>query len=224
MRRLTDEMADDPGGIDEERRRLEAQGLDRDDLDDDPVVMLRRWFDHAVRVGVHQPEAMVVATATPAGLPASRLVLCKGFDQRGVVFYSNEQSRKGRELRANPVASGLFGWHQISRQVRFTGSVERVSEEEADLYFGTRPRGSQIGAWASPQSQVIVDRADLEERWADQERRWHGRDVRRPPHWGGYRVRPRTIEFWQGRSDRLHDRLSYRRRDDGAWLMERLAP
>lgn len=217
-------MADDPVDLGDERRRLEDRGLDRDDLADDPVAVLRRWFDHAVRVGVHQPEAMAVSTATADAHPSSRLVLCKGFDERGVVFYSNEQSRKGREVRANPVAAGLFPWHQVSRQVRITGPVERVSDEEADAYFAIRPRGSQIGAWASPQSQVIADRADLEARWADEERRWHGRDVARPSHWGGFRIVPDEWEFWQGRANRLHDRFRYRRDDDRSWRIDRLSP
>jgi pyridoxamine 5'-phosphate oxidase len=218
-------MADDPLTVDDERRRLEERGLDRDDLDADPVAMLRRWFGHAVRTGVHQPEAMVVSTATTDARSSSRLVLCKGYDERGVVFYSNEQSRKGREMRANPVASVLFPWHQVSRQVRFSGPVERVSDADADAYFATRPRGSQIGAWASPQSQVITDRADLEERWRDEERRWHGRDVARPEHWGGFRIVPDEWEFWQGRANRLHDRFRYKRGVDGrTWRIDRLSP
>ena len=218
-------MAEEATTIDDERHRLEQRGLDRPDLDDDPVVMLRRWYDHAVRVGVHQPEAMVISTATSDGAPTSRLVLCKGFDDRGVVFFSNEQSRKGREIQANPVAAALFGWHQVSRQVRLTGRVERVADDDADAYFATRPRGSQIGAWASPQSQVIADRADLEARWADEERRWHGRDVARPAHWGGFRIVPDAWELWQGRANRLHDRFRYRRGDTpGSWRIDRLAP
>jgi pyridoxamine 5'-phosphate oxidase len=218
-------MADVELSLDVERRRLEARGLDRPDLDPDPVAMLRRWFDHAVRVGVHQPEAITIATATPEGHPSARLVLCKGFDHRGLVFYSNERSRKGREMRSNPVAAALFGWHQVSRQVRVSGAVERVSEDEADAYFASRPRGSQIGAWASPQSQVLTDRADLEARWADEERRWHGRDVRRPEHWGGFRVVPDEWEFWQGRANRLHDRFRYRTDEAGSgWRIDRLSP
>jgi pyridoxamine 5'-phosphate oxidase len=216
-------MPDDPLTVDGERRRLEERGLDRVDLDDDPVVVLRRWFDHAVRFGVHQPEAMTVSTVAADGVPSSRLVLCKGYDERGVVFYSNEQSRKGRELRANPIAAALFGWHQVSRQVRLVGAVERVADADADAYFATRPRGSQIGAWASPQSQVIRDRADLEARWADEERRWHGRDVARPAHWGGFRIVPDEWEFWQGRANRLHDRFRYKR-DARTWRIDRLSP
>jgi pyridoxamine 5'-phosphate oxidase len=218
-------MAEDALGVDDERRRLEERGLTRADLDPDPLVMLRRWFDHARRVGVHQPEAMSVATVSSDGEPSVRLVLCKGFDERGVVFYTNERSRKGRELRVHPVASALFGWHQISRQVRLLGAVERVSDDEADAYFATRPRGSQIGAWASPQSQVITDREDLVARWADEERRWHGRDVARPEHWGGFRIVPDEWELWQGRANRLHDRFRYKRSDSTArWRIDRLAP
>ena len=218
-------MTDARTDLDDERHRLEERGLDRSDLDDDPVVMLRRWFDHASQVGVHQPEAMTVATATAAAEPSVRFVLCKGFDERGVTFYSNEQSRKGREIRANPVAAALFPWHQISRQVRVSGTIERVADDEADAYFASRPRGSQIGAWASPQSQVIADRAELETRWADEERRWHGRDVDRPAHWGGFRIVPDEWELWQGRANRLHDRFRYRRDQvGGAWRIDRLSP
>lgn len=223
--RLTSGMADARGSVDDERHRLEERGLDRDDLDPDPLAVLRRWFDHAVRVGVHQPEAMTLATATSSGEPAVRFVLCKGYDDRGIVFYTNERSRKGREIRANPSAAALFPWHQVSRQVRITGNVERVAEEDADAYFATRPRGSQIGAWASPQSQVLVDRADLESRWADEERRWRGRDVSRPEHWGGFRIVPDEWEFWQGRANRLHDRFRYTRSVPlDPWRIDRLAP
>jgi pyridoxamine 5'-phosphate oxidase len=218
-------MSEQQVDVDEERRRLEAIGLSRADLDPDPLVMLRRWFDHAVRVGVHQPEAMSVATVSRDGVPSVRLVLCKGFDERGVVFYTNQRSRKGRELRADPVAAGLFGWHQVSRQVRVVGRVEEVPDQEADAYFATRPRGSQIGAWASPQSQVLPDRDDLEARWADEERRWYGRDVRRPDHWGGYRIVPSEWELWQGRANRLHDRFRYLPDPSGrGWRIDRLAP
>jgi pyridoxamine 5'-phosphate oxidase len=218
-------VADDRTTVDDERRRLEQRGLDRDDLEPDPVVVLGRWFDHAVRVGIHQPEAITVATTTPAGEPSVRFVLCKGYDERGVVFYSNERSRKGRELEANPRAAALFPWHQVSRQVRIAGTVQRVADAEADAYFASRPRGSQIGAWASPQSQVLVDRADLEARWADEERRWRGRDVDRPEHWGGFRIVPDEWEFWQGRANRLHDRFRYTRlTPDDPWRIDRLAP
>ena len=218
-------MADDRTTVEDERRLLEARGLDRDDLDADPLVVLHRWFDHAVQVGVHQPEAMTVASATVAGEPSVRFVLCKGYDDRGVVFYTNERSRKGDELRANPRAAALFPWHQVSRQVRIGGAVERVPADEADAYFATRPRGSQIGAWASPQSEVLVDRADLEARWADEEQRWEGRDVARPEHWGGFRIVPDEWEFWQGRANRLHDRFRYTRSAPAApWRIDRLAP
>jgi pyridoxamine 5'-phosphate oxidase len=218
-------VAADRTTVDDERRLLEARGLDRDDLDPDPLVVLSRWFDHAVEVGVHQPEAMTVASATPAGEPSVRFVLCKGYDERGVVFYTNEHSRKGAELRANPVAAALFPWHQISRQVRIVGAVVRVGDDEADAYFASRPRGSQIGAWASPQSEVLADRADLEARWAAEERRWQGRDVARPEHWGGFRIVPDEWELWQGRANRLHDRFRYTRAaPTDPWQIDRLAP
>lgn len=223
--RFTSGVANDEQHVDDERRRLEQLGLGRGDLDPDPAVMLGRWFDLAVRVGVHQPEAITVATATPDGRPSVRFVLCKSYDERGVVFYSNERSRKGREMRANPTAAALFPWHQVSRQVRVSGAIERVSDDEADAYFATRPRGSQIGAWASPQSQVLRDREDLEQRWADEDRRWRGRDVTRPDHWGGFRIVADEWEFWQGRANRLHDRFRYRRDDPlDPWRIDRLSP
>ncbi len=217
-------MSDEWNPVDDERRRLEERGLGADDLDPDPIVVLREWFAHARRSGVHQPEAITLATSTADGRPSVRFVLGKGFDERGVVFYTNERSRKGGDLRVNPVAAVLFPWHQVSRQVRIVGSVDRVSEQDADVYFATRPRGSQIGAWASPQSQVLVDRDDLEARWSEEERRWHGHDVPRPPHWGGFRVVPDEWEFWQGRANRLHDRFRYLPDADGSWRVERLSP
>jgi len=217
-------MSEEEAATTAERRALEERGLRRADLDHDPVVQLGRWYAHAERFGIRQPEAISVATATVDGRPSNRLVLCKGFDERGVVFYTNEHSRKGRELRANPVAAALFPWHPLSRQVRITGRVEPVEADEADAYFATRPRGSQIGAWASPQSQVIADRAELEARWADEERRWHGRDVRRPDDWGGFRIVPDEWEFWQGRANRLHDRFRYKLDDRGGWRIDRLSP
>ncbi len=220
------------------QRELEAIGLDRDALLEDPFEQFTRWFDDAVRFGVHQPEAMAVASATSDAQPSVRLVLLRMVDPRGFVFFTNYESRKGGELTSNPMAGIVFPWHQISRQVRVTGRVQRVDEAESDAYFATRPRGSQVSAWASPQSHVVADRAELDARRLVQEQRWEGRDVARPPGWGGLRVVPHEIEFWQGRANRFHDRFRYRPAAadaanaadvaedvvDRSWIIERLGP
>jgi pyridoxamine 5'-phosphate oxidase len=189
----------------------------------DPYVLFQRWYDDAIVAGLALPNAMTLATVGADARPAARMVLLKGIEDGGFVFYTNYESRKGRELTAHPHAALVFHWAPLERQVRIEGSVGRVSDEASSAYFATRPLGSRYSATASPQSSVIPDRAWLEEEAAAVARRY-GETIPRPPHWGGYRVRPETIEFWQGRSDRLHDRLSYRHRDDGTWLTERLAP
>jgi pyridoxamine 5'-phosphate oxidase len=183
----------------------------------------RLWFADAVAAGLPEPNAMVVATADAAGRPSARTVLLKGYDDAGFVFYTNYTSRKGAEAAANPYASLVFPWHPMQRQVIVAGRVERVSRAETEEYFASRPRGSQLGAWASPQSRVLPDRAAVEAGLAAAAGRFGDGPVPAPPHWGGLRVVPATVEFWQGRSNRLHDRLRYRR--DGAdWVIERLAP
>jgi pyridoxamine 5'-phosphate oxidase len=182
------------------------------------------WFADAVAAEIAEPNAMSLATADADGAPSVRIVLLKGYDERGFVFFTNYDSRKGRELAANPRAALLFAWLDLERQVRVTGPVERVARAETEAYFATRPRGAQLGAWASPQSAVIDGREELERRLAAVEARFADTQVPPPPHWGGFRVRPETVEFWQGRPDRLHDRLRYRQRADGGWRLERLAP
>ncbi|MDQ6849739.1 MAG: pyridoxamine 5'-phosphate oxidase [Actinomycetota bacterium] len=188
------------------------------------LVQLRCWFDEAVEAfGWGEANAMQVATVDERGLPSLRTVLAKGIDERGVSFFTNFDSAKGRELAARPYAAAQFVWQSHERQVRLRGRVARVSREETEAYFATRPRGSQLGAWASPQSQVIASRAVLDDELAAVERRFAARDVPAPPNWGGFLIAPDLVEFWQGRADRLHDRLRFRL-DDGAWAIERLAP
>ena len=189
----------------------------------DPIAQFAGWYEHACAVVKPLPHAAALATADRTGRPSLRMVLLKGFDARGFVFYTNYRSRKGRELAKNARASLLFYWGTIERQVRIEGRVTRVPGRESDEYFATRPRGSQLTAWASSQSEVAADRSALERDFAAFARKYRGA-VPRPPYWGGYRLVPEAIEFWQGRADRLHDRLLYRRARNGCWRIERLAP
>ena len=199
--------------------------LRESDIDADPLRQFRRWFDEALAAEAVEPEAMFLATATPDGRPSGRVVLLRGFDERGFVFFTNYESRKGQELAANPRAALAFFWDALDRQVRIEGPVQRVSPAESDVYYNSRPRGSRIGAWASPQSAVLPGREALDRKVAEAEARFAGLDaLPRPPHWGGLRVVPDVIEFWQGQPNRLHDRLCFQRQGDGTWLLQRLAP
>jgi pyridoxamine 5'-phosphate oxidase len=205
------------------RKEYIRAGLTESAADPDPIAQFRRWFDTAIGADLHEPNAMTLATATPEGRPSARIVLLKGFDERGFVFYTSYEGRKSEEIEANPRCALVFYWGELERQVRVEGGVSRIPEEESDEYFGSRPRGSQLGAWASEQSRPVEGRDALEERLRNLEAEYEGREVLRPPFWGGYRVEPEVIEFWQGRENRLHDRLVYRR-SGGSWRRERLQP
>jgi pyridoxamine 5'-phosphate oxidase len=210
-------------GVDALRAELSAAGLDVGDLDADPFVQFEHWLDAAMAAGLHEPTAMVLATATGQGVPDGRMVLLKGVHDGAFWFFTNYGSAKASDLDHNGRAALVFPWHELARQVRVSGQAVRLSDAASDAYWATRPRGAQIGAWASPQSEVIVSRTSLDQARVEADRRHLGRDVPRPPFWGGYRVIAERIEFWQGRPDRLHDRLRYRL-DASRWVIERLAP
>ena len=198
--------------------------LKESDLDPDPFAQFERWFAQAREAQPILPEAMTVATAGTDAVVSARVCLLKAVDRRGFVFYTNYESRKGRQIHDNPWVSLCFFWPVLDRQVRVEGVAIKTTEEESEAYFATRPRGSQLGAWASNQSQVIMGRGDIEGKVADMDNTYRDRPVPRPPHWGGYRVIPTFVEFWQGREDRLHDRFVYRLRDAKDWVIERQAP
>jgi pyridoxamine 5'-phosphate oxidase len=205
------------------RRDHGVQPLELEDLDPDPIVQFGRWMEEALGAGLVLPNTMTLATATPNGRPSARMVLLKGFDHEGFVFYTNYESRKGRELSGNPWAALVFYWARLERQVRVEGRVERLPAEDSDAYFASRPLESRLGAWASRQSAPLSSRAELEDAVAELEERHASGEVPRPPHWGGWLVRPESIELWQGRPNRLHDRFLYTRRDDD-WDRVRLYP
>ena len=229
------------------RRDYNLAGLRRKDLDVDPMAQFQRWFDQAtgartsgrlrrlfvtlykklLMIGgldIVDINAITLATVDAQGRPSARIVLLKGIDSRGFVFFTNYNSRKGRELSANPNAALVCYWPELERQVTIAGKVTKVPENESDAYFASRPYGSRIGAWASDQSQAVRDRAELEEKWNQFERKFPGPEVPRPSHWGGYVLSPERLEFWQGRPNRLHDRFRYSRQADNSWLIERLSP
>ncbi len=206
------------------RKDYMLKALLEKDVDANAIRQFDKWWQEAIHSEIDEVNAMTLATASADGVPAARIVLLKGYDERGFVFFTNYDSFKGLQMAENPRACLVFFWKELERQVRITGLVEKVSAEESDIYFNSRPEGSRIGAWASPQSQVIESREWLEEREKTIAKDFNGKPVKRPGHWGGYRVKPINIEFWQGRPSRLHDRIQYTLKSDNTWLIERLAP
>ncbi len=206
------------------RKEYKQQFLSEQQIALDPFQQFDKWWKDAIASDIDEVNAMTLATSSNDGVPSARIVLLKGFDKRGFVFFTNYNSFKGRQLLDNPRACLVFFWKELERQVRVTGLVEKVSEKESDEYFNSRPEGSRIGAWASPQSEVIESREWLEENDKKLQQQFKNKTIQRPPHWGGYRVKPINIEFWQGRPNRLHDRINYALQENGSWLIERLAP
>jgi pyridoxamine 5'-phosphate oxidase len=206
------------------RNEYAAHGLRRTDLDPDPIKQFGNWFGAALAAEIPDANAMSLATATPDAKPSVRIVLLKGFDERGFVFFTNYASEKGRQMEENPHVGLVFYWVQLQRQIRIGGLVEKTSRQDSATYFHSRPSGSQLGAWVSRQSEVIDARQILDSRLAEMTERFEGGEIPLPPHWGGYRVKPQQLEFWQGRPNRLHDRFRYSLQSDGAWQIDRLAP
>ena len=206
------------------RRDYSHKSLSEQDADKNPIQQFAKWWDEAIHSKIDEVNAMTLATSSPDGLPSARVVLLKGVNENGFVFFTNYESYKGRQLAENPKACLVFFWKELERQVRITGLVLKVSAAESDEYFNSRPEASRIGAWASPQSRVIEDRHWLDEKFNELVNKMEGTSIQRPSYWGGYLVKPVEIEFWQGRPSRLHDRIQYTLQDDGAWKIERLAP
>ena len=210
--------------LDELRREYTRAKLHEDDVLRDPFAQFEKWFNEALSSSVAFPDAMTLATVSPEGTPDARVVLLKALDEGGLIFFTNYESPTGRQLDTRPHASCVLWWPELERQVRVRGHVERVPEEMSDHYFKKRPRGAQLAAWCSAQSEIIAAREILEQNLEEVEEQFRGMDVPRPRHWGGYRLVPHVFEFWQGRINRLHDRLRFRRDDKGIWIIERLAP
>jgi pyridoxamine 5'-phosphate oxidase len=206
------------------RTDYKLHSLDETDVASDPVAQFTRWWDEAINSAVDEVNAMTLATASKEGHPSARIVLLKGYDAQGFIFFTNYNSQKGKELEDNPRAALVFFWKELERQVRIEGIVAKIPDSESDTYFESRPAGSRIGAWASPQSETISDRKVIEHNFLDFENKYGTGDIPRPPHWGGYIVKTTLFEFWQGRSSRLHDRIQYTIQPGGNWKIERLAP
>ncbi|GAB3928919.1 pyridoxamine 5'-phosphate oxidase [Mucilaginibacter myungsuensis] len=206
------------------RQDYSAATLTEKEVKQDPIRQFEKWFEDAVAAEIHEPNAMTLATATPNGHPSARIVLLKGFNKDGFMFYTNYLSRKGKELAKNPLASVVFFWGELERQVRIEGTIEKLSREQSEEYFHTRPKLSQLGALASAQSQEIEGRKGLEQKMAELETEYAEKDVPKPSYWGGYIIKPRLVEFWQGRRSRLHDRIIYKKIDNKTWKIARLAP
>ncbi|MEO8171635.1 MAG: pyridoxamine 5'-phosphate oxidase [Sediminibacterium sp.] len=205
------------------RTDYKLRSLNEEDVSADPIAQFTHWWDEAVNSKIDEVNAMTLATVNNEGRPSARIVLLKGFDEKGFVFFTNYQSKKGKELEDNPHAALVFFWKELERQVRIEGGIEKISEDDSDAYYQSRPAGSRIGAWASPQSEVIDGRERLEDNFKALEKKFESGMIPRPGHWGGYMLRPSVIEFWQGRSSRLHDRIQYSLKENG-WVIERLAP
>lgn len=206
------------------RKEYSSESLLEKDITENPLEQFEKWWTQAVNSQIDEANAMTLATASSDGMPSARIVLLKGFDTNGFVFFTNYKSFKGMQLDENPKACLVFFWKELERQVRITGLVKKTSEKESDQYFLSRPKGSQVGAWTSPQSQVIENRYWLDKKYLELAEQMKGKELTRPEHWGGYIVRPVIIEFWQGRPSRLHDRIQYSLDEDGSWKVERLAP
>lgn len=212
------------GTIADIRKNYSQKNLSEKDVEDSPIQQFSKWWDEAVASEIVEVNAMTLATASSDGIPSARIVLLKGFDTKGFTFFTNYNSFKGQQLAENPKACLVFFWKELERQVRITGLIEKISSADSDAYFSSRPAGSQVGALASPQSNVIESREWLDNNYKELESKLDGKPLQRPPHWGGYIVKPVIIEFWQGRPSRLHDRLQYTLQENGEWKIERLAP
>lgn len=212
------------GAIADIRKEYMLETLNESGVQNNPITQFDHWWQEAVKSAIEEVNAMTLATANREGKPSARIVLLKDYNEKGFVFFTNYESHKGKDLADNPQATIVFFWKELERQVRIEGIVEKVSSEESDTYFFSRPTGSQVGAWASPQSTLIVDRSVIEENVIRYTEQFEEESITRPPHWGGYRLKPQLIEFWQGRKSRLHDRLQYTLQQNGTWKIERLAP